>query len=159
MVFQRPLLLSRSVSANIAYGLRLRGEKVPIARIEALLERLALGHLAHAPARTLSGGEMQRVAIARALILKPAILLLDEPTANLDPFNIKVIEDFLREEHQNYQPTIIMVTHNIFQAKRLTQRVAFLWEGQVVEILPTEQFFAAPQDERTQAFISGDLIY
>jgi tungstate transport system ATP-binding protein len=159
MVFQRPLLLSRTVEANIAYGLHLRSQYPSKAQIGQLLERLSLGHLARAYAPTLSGGEMQRVAMARALILQPQILLLDEPTANLDPFNIKVIEQFLREEHQRYQPTIVMVTHNIFQAKRLTHRVALLWEGQLVEQAPSEQFFTAPQDPRTQAFLSGDLIY
>ncbi|MCB0054786.1 MAG: ATP-binding cassette domain-containing protein, partial [Caldilinea sp.] len=87
-VFQRPVLLKRTVESNVAYGLRLRGQRDSAADIDATLEDVGLGGLAKQPARTLSGGEAQRVALARAMILRPDALLLDEPTANLDPYNV-----------------------------------------------------------------------
>ena len=157
MVFQQPALLSRSVWKNVAYGLHLRG--VPDARQQALaaLEQVSLAHLADARAKNLSGGEQQRVALARALVLKPSALILDEPTANLDPQNIRIIERLLRQ--QNTDTTIVMVTHNIFQAKRLADRVAFLLDGRLVETAPAATFFDAPTDPRTAAFLSGDMIY
>ncbi len=159
MVFQRPALLSRSVRANIAYGLRLRGNRNGRERIDEALERVSLTPLSDAHPRTLSGGEMQRVAVARALVLEPSMLLLDEPTANLDPTNVRIIEELVHEQHQRYGTTIILVTHNIFQARRLATRVAFLLEGQLVEVAPTGQFFDAPTDPRTKAFVSGELVY
>ncbi len=159
MVFQRPVLLSRSVRTNVAYGLRLRGERNARARVDAALERVAMGDFANAKAQTLSGGEMQRVSLARALVLEPKVLLLDEPTANLDPYNVRLIEGFLREQHEQYQTTIVIVTHNVFQAKRLATRVGLLLDGELVEVAPVEQFFNDPQDSRTAAFVSGDLIY
>jgi tungstate transport system ATP-binding protein len=159
MVFQRPALLSRNVRANVGYGLRVRGQRDGRARIDAVLERVSLSHLAKARPRTLSGGEAQRVAVARALILEPHILLLDEPTANLDPFNVRLIENLVREQHDLYGTTIALVTHNIFQARRLATRIAFLLDGELIEAASAEAFFAAPQDQRTAAFISGELIY
>jgi len=159
MVFQRPALLSRSVRANIAYGLRLRGERDGQRRIDAALERVSLTHLANAHPRTLSGGEMQRVAVARALVLEPRILLLDEPTANLDPYNVRLIEGLIREQHAAHETTIVLVTHNIFQARRLATRVVLLLEGALIEEAPAEQFFDAPRDPRTAAFLSGEFVY
>jgi tungstate transport system ATP-binding protein len=159
MVFQRPLLLSRSVRANVAYGLTLRGQANQTPQVEAMLERVDMRKLADVPAHTLSGGEIQRVALARALVLEPRVLVLDEPTANLDPANVRIIETLLREQHERFHTTMVLVTHNVFQAKRLASRVAFLFDGELVETLPTEQFFAAPRDARTQAFVSGELVY
>jgi tungstate transport system ATP-binding protein len=159
MVFQRPALLTRSVRANIAYGLRLRGERDGRNRVDAALARVSLDHLADARPRTLSGGEMQRVAVARALVLEPRVLLLDEPTANLDPANVRLIESLIREQHDQHGATIILVTHNIFQARRLATRVALVLDGALVEVAPADQFFNAPQDARAAAFISGDLVY
>lgn len=159
MVFQRPVLLSTTVRNNVAYGLRLRGQQNSAGRIDEMLERLSLSHLSDARPGTLSGGEMQRVALARALILQPDVLLLDEPTANLDPYNVQLIENFLKEEHQRYSPTIILVTHHIFQARRLATRVALLLDGELAEIAPPDQFFDHPHDPRTQAFLSGKLVY
>ncbi len=159
MAFQRPLLLSRSVRANVAYGLRLRKERNIERRVEAMLKRIAMLPLADARPRTLSGGEMQRVSIARALVLEPRVLLLDEPTANLDPYNVRLIEGLLREQHDRYHTTIIIVTHNIFQAKRLATRVGLLLDGELVECAPAATFFDAPTDPRTTAFVSGELVY
>jgi len=159
MVFQTPVLLSRSVYSNVAYGLRLRGEQDSAARIEAALRQVSLLPLAGAHARTLSGGEAQRAALARALVLEPSVLLLDEPTANLDPANGRLIEDAIRAHHDRRGATVLIATHNLFQARRLADRVLLLLDGQPVEVGPTEQFFNAPQDPRTATFLSGDLIY
>ena len=159
MVFQRPALLSRNVYANVAYGLQLRDKNILTEQVNSILERVSLGHLAKAGADTLSGGEMQRVAVARALILNPQVLILDEPTANLDPANVRLIEELITEQHHKSNTTIILVTHNIFQARRLATRVGFLLDGQLVETTPTEEFFTTPVDPRTVAFLSGDLIY
>lgn len=159
MVFQRPVLLSRSVRANVAYGLQLRGERDARLRIDGALERVSLTALANAHPRTLSGGELQRVAVARALVLEPRVLLLDEPTANLDPANVRIIEELIREQHEQYGTTIVLVTHNIFQARRLATRVGLLLDGELVEVASAEQFFVSPEDSRTAAFIQGDFVY
>jgi tungstate transport system ATP-binding protein len=159
MVFQRPVLLSRSVRANVAYGLRLRGEHDGRARIDAALERVGLSALADAQPRTLSGGEMQRVALARALVLEPRALLLDEPTANLDPANVRLIEKLVHEQHDMFGTTIILVTHNIFQARRLATRVGLMLDGELIEVAPAADFFNTPQDPRTVSFLSGDFVY
>ena len=159
MVFQRPVLLSRSVRANVAYGLRLRGKRNQHDRVEAALERVALTHIADTHPRTLSGGEMQRVAVARSLILEPRVLLLDEPTANLDLYNVGLIESLVREQNQQFGATSVLVTHNVFQARRLASRVALILDGDIIEIAPTETFFNAPRDPRTAAFVSGEFVY
>jgi tungstate transport system ATP-binding protein len=159
MVFQRPIMRSTSVLNNAAYGLQLR--KVPGARAaaRAALEKLGLLHLAHKSAHTLSSGEMQRVALVRAMLTRPAVLLLDEPTANLDPYNIKLIEEALIEDHGQHGTTMVLVTHNIFQARRLAQRVALLLDGQIIEVADVTSFFESPRDARTRAFLQGDIVY
>ncbi len=161
MIFQRPQLLRRSVRDNILYGLRLRGRQIKRhqSQIDRLVEQLGLTDLLDAPAHALSGGEMQRVAFARALLLKPMILMLDEPTANLDPYNIKLIESLIVKANQEDGATIVMVTHNIFQARRLADRVGLLLDGKLVETLPTEQFFNQSNRPETAAFVRGELIY
>ena len=158
-VFQRPLLLSGSVYENVAYGLKLRGEKGIEARVRQVLERVGLAEFARASVRTLSGGEAQRVALARAIVIEPEVLLLDEPTANLDPYNGSLIEKIVASLNREQGTTIVMVTHNVFQAKRLAHRVAFLLGGREIEIAPAEQFFTAPTDPRTAAFIRGEMVY
>ncbi|MFM7173614.1 MAG: ATP-binding cassette domain-containing protein, partial [Caldilinea sp.] len=110
-VFQRPVLLRRSVEANVTYGLRLRGQRGEAAALHATLASVGLAELAQQPARTLSGGEAQRVALARALVLRPEALLLDEPTANLDPYNVGLIEQNIARLNQEEQTTIVLVTH------------------------------------------------
>lgn len=157
-VFQRPLLLRGNVADNVAYGLRLRGAHVN-ANVTQMLQRVGLQDMAAAPARKLSGGEMQRVALARALVVEPRVLLLDEPTANLDPYNVTLIEEIVREQNRARGVTVVVVTHNIFQAKRLAHRVGLLLNGQLVEIADTQTFFESPQDPRTAAFVRGELVY
>jgi len=157
-VFQRPLLLSRSVRDNVAYPLHLRGRNGQ-ERVDEALERVGLLPLARQAARTLSGGEAQRVALARALVVEPTVLLLDEPTANLDPYNVGVIEEIVQQLNAERGTTLVLVTHNVFQARRLASRVVFLLNGSVVEVADKEQFFAAPRDPRTAAFVRGDMVY
>lgn len=159
MVFQRPVLLSRTVRANVGAGLRFRGERDIDTRVNDALARVSLEHIAGAYPRTLSGGEMQRVAIARALVLEPQVLLLDEPTANLDPYNVGLIESLIAQQQQRYNTTVVLVTHNIFQAKRLAHRVALIYDSELVEAAPTEEFFDTSQNPRTRAFTSGQLVY
>ena len=158
-VFQRPILLNRSVWANVEYGLQLRGQRSAARQVEMALERVGLRDLAHQPARTLSGGEAQRVALARAMVLLPDVLLLDEPTANLDPYNVGLIEDIARALNREQATTLVLVTHNVFQAKRLADRVALLLEGQIVEISDVDAFFQSPEDPRTAAFVRGEMVY
>lgn len=124
-----------------------------------VLAQVGLSELAHAPALRLSGGEMQRVALARALVIEPEVLLLDEPTANLDPYNVGMIEAIVREQNAGHGRAFVLVTHNVFQAKRLAHRVGLLLGGRLIELSPTEAFFTAPQDERTAAFVRGDMVY
>ncbi len=157
-VFQRPVMLAGTVWDNVAYGLKLRGLP-PEPAVGAALARVGLAGLARHAARRLSGGEAQRVALARALVLQPEVLLLDEPTANLDPYNVGVIEDLVRAENAERGTTVVLVTHNVFQARRMAGRAALLLGGRLVEAGPTEAFFAQPNDPRTAAFVRGEMVY
>jgi len=157
-VFQHPVMLNRSVRDNVAYGLRVRGARRSDVHIDSLLEEVGLASLAEARARTLSGGEVQRVAIARALAFNPDVLLLDEPTANLDPRNVRLVEELIRGRHTQ-GVTIVLAVHQIFQARRLADRTALLLDGRIVEVGPTHAMLDAPQDPRTRAFLTGDMIY
>ena len=157
-VFQRPMRLRANVRDNVAYGLHLRGESAD-GRVDEMLERVGLRSLADAAAHKLSGGEMQRVALARALVIEPRVLLLDEPTANLDPYNVGLIEEIVREQNRARGTTIVLVTHNIFQAKRLAQRVGLLLSGSLIEVQDNPRFFDSPSDPRTAAFVRGEMVY
>jgi tungstate transport system ATP-binding protein len=158
MVFQRPVLISGSVRENLAYPLRIRGEHSRD-RIEDLLDRFNLRGMAAEPSRNLSGGEYQRVALARALAASPHVLLLDEPTANLDPHNVGVIEAIVQSVRAAGRTTQVLITHNVFQAKRLADRVAMLLDGDFIEVGSAEHFFDAPKDPRTAAFVRGEMVY
>ncbi len=158
-VFQRPALLQRSVYDNVAYGLRVRGNRDGQELIMGTLAQLGLGELARQAAPTLSGGEAQRVALARAVVLQPAALLLDEPTANLDPYNVGLLESIIGKLNREQGTTMVVVTHNVFQARRLAHRVAFVFDGALVEVADVERFFEAPADPRTAAFVRGDMVY
>ena len=158
-VFQRPVLLNRTVRDNLVFGLKLQGRTVDDAEVATWLDRLGLGTLAESPARKLSGGEAQRVALARALLLEPKVLLLDEPTSNLDPYNVGLIERIIAEVRQAHQTTVVLVTHNVHQARRLADRTALLISGRLVEVADTEAFFSDPEQAETAAFLRGDLVY
>ncbi|MGB7446188.1 MAG: phosphate ABC transporter ATP-binding protein [Dethiobacteria bacterium] len=161
LVFQKPVLFKTSVRENVAYGLKARGfkQKEIAGRVGALLEQVGMREMAERRADTLSGGEAQRVALARAVAFNPELLLLDEPTANLDPANVELMEKLIVQLNRDSGMTIIMVTHNIFQARRLAHLVIFLYQGSVVEMGETGQLFDNPADSRTRAFIEGRMIY
>ena len=109
-------------------------------------------------ALTLSVGESQRVALARAMVIDPEVLFLDEPTSNLDPGSVVIIEEIIKDMKKS-GTTIILVTQNIFQAKRLADKVIFLLDGMVVEYGNTFDFFNNPKGERTMRFINGEMVY
>ena len=157
-VFQQPVLLRRSVLANVRIGQRLRGLPRSNRDAEQWLQRLGLSDLARAPARTLSAGEAQRVALARALVVNPKVVLLDEPTGNLDPYNVRLIEDFVRAENADRGTTVVVVTHDIFQARRLAQRTGLMIAGRIIELAETDAFFTSPQQPQTAAFLRGELV-
>jgi tungstate transport system ATP-binding protein len=159
LVFQRPLLLSGTVRANVEYGLRLRGLGRCAERVRAVLDRLGLSPLAGRQAQTLSGGEVQLVALARALVLEPDVLLLDEPTGHLDPARIALVEEMVGQFQRRHGATVVWATHNLFQARRVAGRAALLLDGRLVEVGPTEEFFDSPRDRRTAAFVRGEMVY
>src|SRR5262249_54751712 len=118
-----------------------------------------LGPRADRPARGLSGGEVQLVALARALALEPEVLLLDEPTAHLDPARVALVEEVLGEYQRLRHSTLVWATHNLFQARRVAHRGALLLEGRLIECGPTQTFFEGPFDPRTAAFVQGQMVY
>jgi tungstate transport system ATP-binding protein len=154
MVFQRPIMLRRSALANVVYALKLAGQQESLA-MEALTE-VGLAHLAHRPARVLSGGEQQRLALARAWALHPEVLFLDEPTANLDPSATREIETIIKAFDAS-GTKIVMATHNLGQARRLGDEVIYVHQGRVVERAPAEKFFTQPATAEAAAFIKGEL--
>ncbi len=101
---------------------------------------------------------MQRVALARALVVEPRVLLLDEPTANLDPYNVSLIENLIRDQNRENGITVVLVTHNVFQAKRLAHRTGLMLNGSLVELADTGTFFSAPADPRTRALCRRDGV-
>ncbi|MGM0689854.1 MAG: phosphate ABC transporter ATP-binding protein [Bacillota bacterium] len=161
LVFQKTLLFRESVFNNVAFGLRARGysrDEIK-KRVNLLLKQVGMDHLTNRRADTLSGGEAQRVAIARAIAFDPELLLLDEPTANLDPGNIESIEKMICQMSREKSITVVMVTHNVFQARRIADDVIFIENGKVVEMGPTEKVFNNPENERTRLYVEGRMIY
>ncbi len=161
LVFQKTLLFRDSVRNNIAYGLKARGYKRAEIeqRVNELVELLGMQELASRPAHTLSGGEAQRVAIARAVVFEPKLLLLDEPTANLDPINVELIEDIICKMSRTKSITVAMVTHNVFQARRIADEIIFIDNGKVVETGPAKKVFEYPEHEKTRLYVEGRMIY
>jgi phosphate transport system ATP-binding protein len=163
MVFQKPNPFPKSVYDNVAYGPRIHGLASKGSDLDEIvmtsLERAGL--LAEvkdrlpAPATGLSGGQQQRLCIARAIAVEPEVILMDEPCSALDPIATARIEELIDELKTNY--TIVIVTHSMQQAARVSQRTAFFHLGDLVEQGGTEQIFTAPQDERTQAYVTGRI--
>ena len=160
MVFQAPTPFPMSVYDNIAYGIRLY-EKLPRSemdgRVETALRGAALWDEVkdklHQSGQGLSGGQQQRLCIARAIALKPQILLLDEPTSALDPISTAKIEDLL--DHLRDEYTIVIVTHNMQQAARVSQKTVFMYLGEIVEVSETDEMFERPKEKRTRDYITG----
>lgn len=161
VVFQYPALFDTTVYNNVASGLKIRvyPDREIKDRVYRILRLLELSELNHRRVNTLSGGEAQRVALARALVTEPKIILLDEPTANLDPKNVEIIEDMVRKTNIESKTTVMLATHNLNQAKRLAHRVAVLLEGELVEVGETSQIFKDPKDRRTEAFLAGKMVW
>jgi len=161
MIMQNPATFRASVFENVAYGLWLRGvPRVDVrGRVFAALDFVGLLGAAQERADRLSGGEQQRIAFARAAVLRPEILLLDEFTANLDPANVRALEGLTLRFRDETGATIVIVTHNLFQAKRLADRVALLLDGRFAEIAPSVRFFRDPSRPETRAFLSGEMAY
>jgi tungstate transport system ATP-binding protein len=160
MVFQKPVLLRRSAAANIEYALALKGfpRRKRKKQVDEALRSAGLSAIANRSARVLSGGEQQRLAIARAWALQPQVLLLDEPTSNLDPTATHAIETMIRDI-RNAGTRIIMSTHDLNQTRRLCDEILFIHKGRLLEHASAEEFFERPRSEEARAFIEGKLIY
>jgi tungstate transport system ATP-binding protein len=154
-VFQSPTVLRRTVYQNLAFIARLRPE-INADETNRVLAQMRLDHLTEQPARLLSGGEKQRLAMARALLTTPDLLLMDEATANLDPASVQIIEASLQTAADKGLK-IIIVTHDIGQARRLAHDILFLNLGQLTEHTPAEPFFAAPRSAAASAYLQGKL--
>lgn len=157
LVFQKPYLISSTVEKNIAYPMKLRGfsrEQIE-ERITQLAADLNLTDFRKQKTWKLSGGETQKVALARALSFKPKLLLLDEPTANIDPYTTSEIEKMLLATTDT---TIIMVTHNLAQARRVCDNIIMLHEGRIIESGSTAKILTEPETEEARRFIKGELL-
>ena len=160
MVFQKPNPFPMSIFDNVAYGPRTHGIRSK-AQLDEIVEKSLRGAAIwdevkdrlNKSALGMSGGQQQRLCIARALAVEPEVLLMDEPTSALDPISTSKVEELAMELKQNY--TIIMVTHNMQQAARISDKTAFFLLGELVEMGPTEQVFSTPVDKRTEDYISG----
>jgi tungstate transport system ATP-binding protein len=159
ILFQRPVMLRRRAAANVAYALAQAGipRKLRASRVAALLERVGLSDLARRPARRLSGGEQQRLALARALARDPEILLLDEPTANLDPAATRSVEEIVLSAARS-GIKIVMASHDLGQVRRLAGDVVFLVRGTLCERSRAEDFLDRPATPEAAAFLRGDLV-
>src|SRR5688572_4087760 len=160
MVFQKPNPFPKSIFENVAYGLRVNGKKdnkLIAERVETSLKQAALWDEVKdklkKSAFELSGGQQQRLCIARALAIEPSVLLMDEPASALDPISTAKIEELIYELKKDY--TIVIVTHNMQQAGRVSDYTAFFYMGELVEFGKTKNLFTSPKDERTQNYVTG----
>ncbi len=159
IVLQRPVLLRRSVRANLAYPLRLAGvpREEAAGRITRVLAATRLSELAERPARRLSVGEQQRVALAQAGVRQPAVLLLDEPAAALDPGATGALEAAVRALRAD-DVKVVMSTHDLGQARRMADEVLFLHRGRLLEQTPAEAFFQEPKSPEARKFLAGEIL-
>jgi tungstate transport system ATP-binding protein len=158
-MFQRPVMLRRSVMGNIVYALRAANAQRATQhdRANDLLTLVGLQSLAQRPARRLSGGEQQRLALARALARAPTVLFLDEPTASLDPYATVAIENAVRSI-TSLGVKVVMSTHDLGQAKRLAGDIVLLHRGRLIEHTPADKFFAMPHTQEARKFVAGELL-
>jgi phosphate transport system ATP-binding protein len=158
MVFQKPNPFPKTIFENVAFGPRINGYRGDLSElVERSLRQAALWEEVKdrlsASAFSLSGGQQQRLCIARALAIEPEVLLMDEPTSALDPIATQKIEELIYDLKRDY--TIVIVTHNMQQAARVSDKTAFLYMGDLIEYGPTEDLFTNPREERTEAYITG----
>jgi len=160
MVFQKPNPFPKTIYENLSYGLRINGirdKHVIEEKVVRALQRAALWDEVkdrlHDSALMLSGGQQQRLCIARCMVVEPEVILFDEPCASLDPISTKRIEDLILELKEYY--TIVIVTHNMQQAGRVSEYTAFMYLGELVEFGLTEKLFTVPKDKRTEDYITG----
>jgi tungstate transport system ATP-binding protein len=160
IVFQRTVMFSRSVFDNLAYGLKIRGKKDDEIKeaITEVLHSVGLKNFEKRRAKKTSGGEQQRIALARAFLLEPQILLLDEPTANLDPNNAIILERAILKRKEK-EHVIIIATHNLSQARRLGDEIVHIHGGKIIERADPAEFFERPRSEITRRFINGELEF
>ena len=160
MVFQKPAVFKSTVYENIALGLWFRNEPEAIVRekVSESLEIVGLAGFEDRKAVTLSGGEMQRVAIARVMVTDPDLLLLDEPTANLDPVSVGVIEDLIIRINREFRTTIIMSTHDMFQGQRLAHRMGVMVDGRFAQIGTSREIFTTPHDRYVARFVGVENL-
>ena len=160
LVFQKSAMFSLNVYDNLAYGLRIRG--VPKAEIKKkvaeALQAVRLSEFEKRRAKKTSGGEQQRIALARAFLLDSQVLLLDEPTANLDPNSATIIEKAM-VSRKSAQRIIVMATHNLSQARRMADEIVHIYNGEIVEVAETENFFENPKSEISRKFVNGELEF
>ena len=163
MVFQKPNPFPKSIFENVAYGLRIHGlagsKDETAARVEKALKGAGLwdevSDRLNEPGTGLSGGQQQRLCIARAIAVEPTVILMDEPCSALDPIATAKVEELMEQIRQDY--TIVIVTHSMQQAARVADKTAFFHLGELVEEGPTEKIFTNPENDRTQAYISGRI--
>jgi len=159
-VLQKPVVFNTSIYDNITYSLRWRGTKKSSIhqKVSSILEMIDLSAYQDRNARTLSGGEAQRVAIARAIVTEPEVLLLDEPTANLDPLSAAKIEELITSIIHQYGTTIIMATHDMSQGQRLANRIGVLINGEILQTGDPREVFTSPTSREVAEFVSIDNI-
>ena len=156
-LFQKPVVFSGSVLDNLRYSTHFRQLPFDRYRAEEVLIQVGILPTLHQSARSLSGGELSRLALARALLVQPSVLFLDEPSANLDPPGMQMLENLLQEWIQKTTMTIVLVTQDLFEAKRISNRVAFLLNGSLIECHPKNTFFSHPTHPLTKQFIHGSI--
>jgi tungstate transport system ATP-binding protein len=160
MVFQKPAVLNTTVAENVAFGLKFRGvEKSLIeSRVQSALDLVGLPDFSERKAITLSGGEMQRVSIARAMVTGPDVLLLDEPTANLDPVSSEIIENLILRINKELHTTIILSTHDMIQGQRLADRIGVIMDGRIAQVGTNNDIFYQPAGKDIARFVGIDTI-
>ncbi|MDK2890601.1 MAG: tungstate transport system ATP-binding protein [Methanoculleus sp.] len=160
MVFQKPAAFNTTVAENIAVGLRFRGagESVIQKKVEDALDMVGLAGYGEQRARTLSGGEMQRVALARAMVIEPEILLMDEPTANLDPVSVEKIEELVLQINRDHGTTIVISTHDMYQGQRLAHRIGVLMNGGFAQVGSPREVFTLPANQDVARFVGTENV-
>lgn len=160
VVFQKPIVFNASVYDNVAYGLKIRGEEKASLhqKVKSALEMVDLSGYEDRRARTLSGGEVQRVALARAIVIEPEILLLDEPSANLDPVSTAHVEEVISRIIRELNTTVVMATHDMSQGQRLADRIGVLMDGQLLQAGEPREVFNYPTSRKIAEFVAMENI-